>query len=180
MPSEIQNYRPQLILRARQKQARTAWMVSALLVAGWVFLILLAPLAKANEWIGVAEPIYSFFSYLCHQAPERSLALGGSQLAVCSRCLGVYAGLLSGFVGYPLFRPLVNIEPLPRLWLFLSLIPIGFDWSLGILGVWENTHFSRIATGLILGVMCAIFIIPAIIELGWLVSERTQNKGLPG
>jgi uncharacterized membrane protein len=72
---------------------------------------------------------------------------------------------LVGFLVYPLWRPIDDIEPLRRFWLFLSLIPIGVDWSLGFFGIWQNTFTSRFITGLILGVACAVYMVPALIEI---------------
>ncbi len=82
---------------------------------------------------------------------------------------------LFGFFAYPFLRSIEEIEPLPRFWLFLALIPMGLDWSLGFFGIWENTHFSRFLTGLILGIMCAIFIIPALIELAELFAYKSKK-----
>ena len=71
--------------------------------------------------------------------PDRSFHIDGEKFGVCSRCFGVYFGLFFGFVIYPLWRRIDEIEPISRIWLFLSLIPIGVDWSLTIFGIWENT-----------------------------------------
>ena len=141
------------------------WLVSALLVSFWVFLILLAPVAESFGLSSVSTPIYTFFGFLCHQMPERSFYLVEHSFAVCSRCFGVYFGLLFGFVLYPLIRRIENVEPFPRIWLFLALLPMALDWSLGFFEIWENTHFSRFSTGLILGTVCAVFIIPALVEI---------------
>ena len=110
--------------------------------------------------------------------PARSFQLENHSFAVCARCFGVYAGLLFGFLIYPFVRSIEETEPLPRLWLFLALVPMGIDWSLGFFGVWENTHFSRFFTGLILGAACAIFIIPALVELARIFSHKLQIKRL--
>src|SRR5690606_28160807 len=103
----------------------------------------------------------------------------GHQLAVCSRCFGVYFGLLFGLLIYPVWRSMDNIEPLPRVWLFLSLIPITVDWSLTIFGIWENTHLSRFVTGSILGFACACYILPAVIEIkrNYSIAALTRNNG---
>lgn len=146
-------------------QARFVWMVATAVVFIWVALIVVAPLLLSAGVAGASSPLYTFFSYICHQIPERSLHLAGHQLAVCSRCSGVYFGLLLGILVYPLWRPIDEIEPIPRIWLFLSLIPITIDWSLTVFGIWENNHFSRILTGLILGAVCATFIVPALVEI---------------
>lgn len=148
-----------------RRQAWRVWSVGLGVVFLWAFAIVLAPLAKANGLDAVSAAIYGFFSFACHQIPHRSFHVAGEQFAVCSRCFGVYFGLLFGFAIYPLWRNIDEIEPLARFWLFLSLIPITVDWSLTIFGIWENNHASRFITGLILGVACATFIVPAIVEI---------------
>jgi len=155
-----------------RKQAMRVWVIGLAVVFVWVSLILVAPIAKANGFAAISSPLYQFFSFICHQQPERSFHVEGEQFAVCSRCFGVYLGLLLGFVIYPLWRNISEIEPLPRFWLFLSLIPVTIDWSLTIFGIWENTQLSRLITGLILGVACAIFIVPALVEIARNLSRR--------
>ncbi len=176
MKLSAENYIPQIIVKDLRKKAMTAWFIGFSVVFVWLFVILLAPFAAANNLENISTPIYSFFSYLCHQMPERSLHLENHALAVCSRCFGVYFGLLAGFIVYPFFRSIEETEPFPRFWLFLSLIPISVDWSLGVFGIWANTHLSRFVTGAILGVACAIFIIPAIVELAHLLSRKIAVK----
>ncbi len=176
MKLSAKNYTPQIILKDLRKKALTGWAVGFSIVFLWVFIILLAPVAAANSLQSVSSPIYSFFSYLCHQMPGRSFHLENHAFAVCSRCFGVYFGLLFGFIIYPLFRSIEETEPLPRFWLFLSLVPISIDWSLTVFGIWENTFLSRFVTGMILGVACAVFIIPAIVELAQLLSRKTAVK----
>ena len=164
-------------MRKRLKgQAIKAWFVGLAVVLLWAAVIVAAPLLKGDGVEYVSSPLYHFFSYVCHQIPERSLHLGGHPLAVCSRCFGVYFGLLAGFVGYPLLRPVDEIEPLPRIWLFLSIIPISVDWSLTIFGIWENTHLSRFVTGTLLGFACAVFIIPAIVEIARNFTLRNASR----
>lgn len=178
MPETIENYAPQITPKHIKKQAITAWSLGFAVVFVWVFVILLAPVAEANNLTYISAPIYKFFSVLCHQIPSRSFHIENHQFAVCTRCFGVYFGLLLGFVVYPFFRPIEEIEPLPRIWLFLALVPMGVDWSLGFFEIWENTALSRFLTGLILGVACAIFIVPALVELLRLLSNKRQVKRL--
>ncbi len=147
-------------------------MIGLAVVLVWVSLILIAPIARANGFNALSSPLYHFFSFICHQIPERSFHVEGEQFAVCSRCFGVYLGLILGFVIYPLWRNISEIEPLRRFWLFLSLIPISIDWSLTIFGIWENTQLSRLITGLILGFACATFIVPALVEIARNLSRR--------
>jgi uncharacterized membrane protein len=58
---------------------------------------LVAPLVAATHPL-TALVIRSFFSRLCHQDPARSFFLGGSPVAVCVRCLGIYCGVALGMI----------------------------------------------------------------------------------
>lgn len=165
MSEPAENYIPQTVAAKMRQQAVKAWIAGLAVVLVWVLLIIAAPIARANGFAGSSASLYHFFSFICHQMPERSFHIAGEQFGVCSRCFGVYFGLVAGFVVYPLWRNIAEVEPLPRLWLFASMIPIGIDWSLTVFGVWENNHFSRFTTGLILGVACSTYIVPAIVEI---------------
>lgn len=175
MRQTIENYTPQTLLPLLRKQARTVWGVSFGVVFIWVFLILFAPLAAGNLNY-ISAPIYKFFSFFCHQQSERSFHFAEHPFAVCSRCFGVYFGLFGGFLAYPLFRRLEDVEPLPRFWLFLAMIPIGIDWTLGVTGVWANTHLSRFVTGAILGAACGIYIVPALVEIFRLLLNKAKYR----
>lgn len=160
-------------------QALKVWIIAAAVVVVWLLLIVLPAIFAANGQTSASSPLYFFFSHLCHQMPERSFHLGDHQLAVCSRCFGVYFGLLLGLAIYPLWRSIENIDPLPRIWLFASMIPIAIDWSLGAFGIWDNNHASRFITGLILGVGCATYIMPALVEIVRnLVQKPARSKGV--
>jgi len=178
MSQPIENYVSLNLSRQFRRQALRVWSVSLLAVFVWVFLILLAPVAEANDLNSVSNPLYKFFSYLCHQIPTRSFHFENQVFAVCSRCFGVYFGLLFGIAVYPFLRLIEKTEPFPRFWLFLAMIPMAIDWSLGIFGFWENTHFSRFLTGLILGTACAVFIVPALVEIFRILSSKRHIKKL--
>ena len=176
MPETIENYTPQVALKDIKKLAIWAWSIGFALVFVWVAAILLAPFAAENGWMNISAPIYKFFSFLCHQQSARSFHLHEHQFAVCARCFGIYFGLLLGFIVYLFLPKIEEIEPLSRIWLFLALIPIGIDWSLTAFDIWENTHLSRFLTGLILGGTCAIFIVPALVELVRLLSKKSKRQ----
>ncbi len=176
MKQSIENYHPQVAVDKTRQRARLVWGVSGLIVFSWVLLILLAPVSEANNLTAVSNPLYKFFGYICHQIPSRSFHLENHSFAVCSRCFGVYFGLLASLIIYPLFRSIETVEPLPRFWLFLAMIPMAVDWSLGFFGIWENTLWSRFMTGLILGAACAVFIVPALVEIVRLFSMKRRLK----
>jgi len=171
MKDETEEYIPTDMARFFRDQAFRSWGVTVAVVLVWVLAIVIAPFISGNF---ISASIYSFYSYVCHQMPDRSLHYAGHPLAVCTRCFGVYFGLLAGLLAYPLWRRVDDVEPLPRFWLLLSLVPIAIDWSLTIFGVWENTHLSRFVTGLILGFACATYIVPAVVEIRRNLSLRRR------
>lgn len=179
MPEPASNYVSLDTAKLMRKQAFRVWTAGLLVVVVWVLLIVGLPIAKANGFAAISSPFYYFFSFICHQIPERSFHVAGEPFAVCSRCFGVYFGLLFGFATYPLWRSIEDIEPLPRFWLFLSLIPMSIDWAMTFSGIWENTHLSRFITGMIVGIACSTFIVPALVEITRNFSYRkgfsTQN-----
>ena len=161
-----------------RRQAFVVWSVFGLIIFAWLFLIVIAPVAEAHGYTTISRPLYKFFSFICHQIDGRSFHVEGHQFCVCARCFGVYFGLLFGFVVYPLIRRIEETEPFPRFWLFLAMIPMGVDWSLGFFGIWENTHWSRFTTGAILGAACGLFIVPALVELFRIPVSGKQGKKL--
>lgn len=175
MSEDAENYVSQPMYAAMRRQAWKVWITGLGVVTLWAFLIVLAPIARSNGFTEISGNLYHFYHFICHRIPERSFFVAGEQFGVCSRCSGVYFGLFAGFVIYPLWRRIEDIEPLARFWLFLSLVPIGIDWSLTIFGVWENTQGSRFATGLILGIACATYIVPALVEIVRNLSLRRQR-----
>jgi uncharacterized membrane protein len=176
MTEPAKNYVPIDLQAFYRVRARRVWMITLAVAAVWVGSIVAAPLFFSTGRTGVSSPVYSFFSYICHQIPERALYISSHAMAVCSSCFGVYFGLAAGIAVYPLWRPIDEIEPIPRYWLFLSLVPITVDWSLTVFGIWENTHVSRFLTGLILSVACATFIVPALVEITRNLSARRAGK----
>ncbi len=176
MKHSIENYIPQTDVKTTRRQASSVWLISGSVIFAWILLILLAPIAEVYNLTNISNPLYNFFGYFCHQIPARSFHFENHAFAVCSRCFGIYFGLLAGFAAYPFFRAVENVEPFRRVWLFAAMIPMAIDWSLGFFGFWANTHSTRFLTGAILGVACAIFLIPALIELRRLFSNRKLKK----
>lgn len=103
---------------------------------------------------GVHAPeLAQVFHTLCHQRPERTLAIFGAPMLVCSRCAGVYAGVALGVV-------LV----LPRTWLprgrtlvIAALAAAVAEIAVQDLGLHPPWHATRLATGLMLGWTASAF-----------------------
>ncbi len=59
-----------------------------------ILALILVPVLGALGFNGLQEQVLSFYSGTCHQLAHRSFFVWGFQLPVCSRCLGVYAGVV--------------------------------------------------------------------------------------
>jgi uncharacterized membrane protein len=152
--------------------------VFALTLAGtlaWLSAIFLAPYLKTRS-PAVAGFLYAIFSPVCHQIPSRCFTFQGHPLAVCGRCLGIYAGFLAGLIAYPFARGFSRISlPAGRLFLILS-IPIGLDFVGGITGISASPIGARFATGILWGSILPFYFITGVSELFlW----RTGRKGKP-
>jgi uncharacterized membrane protein len=124
-----------------------------LLWGGLCILAIAPPLLSAHPVL--AACIYLFFAPVCHQDPGRSFHLAGHALAVCHRCSGIYLGLFLG----SLFPFSGHIELLSgarrRILVLAACSPLILDFALPYLGIWENTPWSRLSTGLIFGSVLA-------------------------
>jgi uncharacterized membrane protein len=148
-----------------RRSQRLVWLAATAFVLILIGLIVGAPLAMSRGFVFVGVAIYKGFSPFCHQLTERSFHLDGHSFAVCSRCTGIYAGFAAGVVVYPLIRSLKRTDSPARVWLVIAAVPIGVDWFLGFAGIWANTHLSRFLTGAFLGVVCAFFVLPGLLDM---------------
>jgi uncharacterized membrane protein len=152
------------------------WGSVALIASTLVALIVAAPLALAQGHTGFASAVYSGFSYLCHQIPERSFHLAGHQFAVCSRCTGLYAGFAAVTLIYPLTRSLKRTDTPRIIWLIIATVPLVVDFSLTYFGIWQNNHLTRFLTGGLLGAVAALYVLPGVIDLSSTISRRFRSN----
>jgi uncharacterized membrane protein len=161
-----------------KKRAQAFWLISVVVVLSVISLIVVAPLAAVSGHTDIATGIYGAFAILCHQLPERSYFIDGHQLAVCSRCTGVYAGFAFTLLLYPLIRSLKNPEMPRPSWLLLAALPLAIDFGVNFFDFWQNTHTSRLLTGAFLGSAVVFYVMPGIIDLS-LRSARTPPATEP-
>lgn len=175
MPAPISNYVPQFATGGRRPLFVWASVsAAALLILSVAFA---APWLAAGGHEFSARAAYAFFGAVCHQMPERSFHLFGHALGVCARCAGLYAGFAAGVMLYPLARPLRVRHTPARAWLFAAAVPTALDFSLGLLGVWENTHLSRSLTGALLGAVAALYVVPGLLDLSYTARRRAFRVG---
>jgi uncharacterized membrane protein len=140
-------------------------MIGALICLTIIAMVVAAPVAAASHHEKIAATIYRAFAVLCHQLPERSFFLAGHKLAICARCSGLYAGFALMFLIYPFIRSLRTVSAPAIKWLAIAVLPLAIDFGLTFFDLWENTHTSRLATGLLLGGVTVLYVMPGISEL---------------
>ncbi len=177
MPLSPAEYRSQ---RQRSRMPFLFWLACVAIVLCVIGLIVGAPLATASNHQQFAVAIYHSFKTLCHQLPERSFFIAGHQFAVCARCTGLYSGFALVLVLYPLIRSLDSVDVPPVRWLFLAAAPLALDFSLTFFGIWENTHTSRLLTGMLLGGVTVFYVMPGILELAQRVSRVAPHSKTEG
>lgn len=170
MPASVAEYVPQFVsepeARARRARAWAWWSALLMLTTLFLCLIASAPWARAHGHETLAGVLYLSFGTVCHQIPERSFYLFGFPLAVCARCLGLYAGGVAGILLYPLVRRLERGDVPARGWLMAAAVPTSVDFALGLFGIWANTHLSRALTASLLGAVTSFYIVPAVLDFG--------------
>lgn len=176
MPASPASYVSPLVAPPRGFSVRrtwAAWVCAWVLTLVWVGLIVGAPVAAGGGHESLAFVLYHGLGAVCHQLPERAFWLAGHPLGVCARCFGIYAGFAVAVALYPLARSLRRTGTPHRAWLILALFPTAFDFTLGITGLWANTHWSRSLTGAWLGAWLAFYVVLGVIEL---VQQRREQQ----
>jgi uncharacterized membrane protein len=158
------------------------WIYILTLIGFAVFLggIFLAPWlrSRSSVWTGLVYAIYSPF---CHQLPERSLSCFGHPLSVCSRCLGIYLGVLGGLLLYPLIRGWRQVRvPAKKAFILLST-PIFLDAGANLIRLWRSPNAVRLATGFLWGLILPFYFITGVVDLlRQRRKKRRENASLPG
>lgn len=149
----------------RRHRSTPFWWGWGLALAMTGFLVTLATLPPFVDH-GFRTWLMHGFSTVCHQIPERSPAVNGTPLAVCHRCYGIYWGLpLAALLFLTLSRWESFLNKYAGLILLGALAPTGLDWLLGVLGLWNNTPLSRLATGGFLGLVAGYYLARAMVQV---------------
>lgn len=120
----------------------------------------LAAWAWAAALLVIPATLEPFCGVICHQRPERSFFIGGSQLPVCARCTGLYLGAALAF-------PIGLLAPAPaarraRWILAVTALPTAVTWMLEVAGVAPFSNIVRCAAALPLGAVAAWLVLSAV------------------
>lgn len=154
------------------------------MASAWLLLIAAAPIV----WIPLAGVLYAAGALICHQLPDRSFHVQGSQLPVCARCFGLYAGgALGSVAGAAAFgrRALgqLRIPLTPFNWLATvaaampTLVTFSLEWGLG----WPVSNAVRAVAAVPLGAVVAFVVVSALptVHCEQCVPTRPIGSSLP-
>ena len=112
----------------------------------------LAALVQAPDWL------FPLGAFVCHQRPERSFFVGGHQIAVCARCLGLYTGsALTAPVALIAAASLAGRRA--RLLALAAALPTAITWSLEFAGLVHFSNIARFVAALPLGMAASWLVI---------------------
>lgn len=149
------------------------YLVTLIGTLAWLGAIVLAPYLRSRG-VPLARFLYFCFSSVCHQIPGRSFSAFGQPMAVCARCLGIYAGFLAGMGLYPLLRGFSRVR-LPKMKIFLAVsLPIVADTAGNLLGLWATTDVLRLATGCLWGIILPFYFLTGLAELASRGKKRIE------
>ena len=146
-----------------RKKIVIVYLATLLATSLWISAIFLAPLLRKAESVW-GSFLYTAFSPVCHQIPERCFFLWGFPLAVCSRCTGIYTGILIGLILFAVTNRFSSIS-VPQTGLFILLsIPLFIDTAGNLLHLWKTSAWMRFAIGSVWGVILPFFFVPGLSE----------------
>jgi uncharacterized membrane protein len=139
----------------------------------WFGALPLATLASSRPYPPTLVYLLSFGTYLvgsllCHQRPERSFFLWGSQMPVCARCAGIYGGaalaaLTLSVAARPARSARVALRS-GRMLVVASIIPAAatlvYEWTTGD----TPANWIRAVSGLPIGIVVAWIVLSVLPE----------------
>lgn len=148
------------------------------IVTLYLLLILLSPLFIQSDnriLLGIGAVSYISNVLMCHQLPERSFELFGQYMPICSRDAALFIGAFVACIASFYSERLPNF--MKSSWLaILSIVPLGIDGVMQLLGFWESTNEIRLLTGLFAGFCISYYAVYVFIgQPRW---SRTALKAL--
>lgn len=122
----------------------------------------IVPIVRARWLTGSSgDALDAVFVTLCHRIPERTIAIAGVVMPVCSRCAGLYGGIALGAIAV---WPASLLKRHLRAALIASAAPMVIDVITQDVGLHAPWHPIRIATGALFGYVAAACFMSTMIE----------------
>jgi len=106
--------------------------------------------------------VYRIGDSLCHQRQDRSFLINDNQMPFCSRCTGIWIGIVLslGIVSFYKFE----LDEKFLYLIFILLAPMAVDGIGQLFGFWESTNLIRVITGVLGGVLTGL-------SIGFIIDE---------
>ncbi|MFZ0913690.1 MAG: DUF2085 domain-containing protein [Candidatus Korobacteraceae bacterium] len=131
--------------------------------------VIAAPYFLTHGFLAMGLALERGFAIVCHQRPERSFWIFGDEMAVCSRCLGIYLGAAAGM----LFRTSRRIA----LRLLIAAVALNlFDAMTELAGLHGNWLGIRFVFGLLLGAAAALLVSSAAASQEEVIAQDDRQK----
>jgi len=124
---------------------------------------------------------------VCHRIDIRSFHLGGRQLPLCSRCTGMYLGVMLALTYQLVTARRAAGLPAARIWVVLSLFVLAFGVDgvnsylrlfPGAPSLYTPTNLGRLLSGMGMGMVMAFAVYPTFNQTAW--KNPTMTPALAG
>jgi len=126
-----------------------------------VILLLLLSLGETVWGAAPAGELHwteKMFFGICHQLPDRTYRFGEAMMAVNTRCFGIFAGIVAGWIFMPYTAKFASGKSWPVLLLLAAVVLQIADYFGNLVQLWENTNNSRALLGSLLGMAMSLSI----------------------
>jgi len=130
------------------------------ILAIWIGVAVLTPVAYALGFTGPAHSVFGFYRFACDQIPSHSLHVLGYQMCLCQRCLAIYSSLLFAGILFALIRKYRVINALPFWGWLLFMVPMALDGGTQFFGWRQSDLILRLITGALFGLGTAWYLLP--------------------
>lgn len=137
----------------------------------WCTAFVAAPVLRSLQ-IPFSSFLYSLFSEVCHQFPDRSFHLEGEPFAVCMRCSSIYFSVFASLLAVTFISPF-RFKQYPPTWILAAAVaPMVLDVVLNLTGLHSSTVWTRTLSGVTAGFVVPFFLMPPLIEAVHQLSEK--------
>jgi len=112
--------------------------------------------------LSVATALWSIAGLVCHQLPDRTPHFEGAAFPLCFRCTGLYLSVMTTFLYLALNRGWRRGLPDTRCAISISLliVPLFIDGWANLIGLWSSPGWVRALTGIGVGLVLPLFLVP--------------------
>ncbi len=130
-----------------------------LISASLIFIAIIAPARQTIVGYPVGESEYKLLGHICHQYPTRCIWILNRPMALCTRCIFGYFGLIIGLLKIFKIGPFVSCWRIAALGFIIFIISI-IDPVCQLLTNYESSNFARAITGSIGGFALSLILFP--------------------